>query len=583
MAIVDNVNVNIFDGSRPLDIPNLSKTLILDPTQGKSFAGSYRDYVSQNEVEGDYDVDDPAAVASNTYYSQDNPPQELAIVNIDRTDFRRATGTTGTAASNTEIQYTAEGYGDRGTDITVEIVDNSSNDDDETITVTREETFNSEIDASTSHTADQYVALAIEDPGENNFDLTVTPSTTRSITGTKRVVTVKPDTDNTGTITSTIQEVVDAVNGDTDASKIMSLSVNSGATASNPVSTLAEDNIDTTITIEAADDGSITSTANDVVDAVNGDATAAAAITASLSGTNNDGTGTVSAASTGLTLASSKSPSELSRAMTAIKNWEKRRGLEETYFLNCTSHDSSRADGIDGDRAELGDWVSARRMVYLTSSSPDESAEAINDLAATMSTDRAVIFAHTDEDQYPESGLSGIWGSWAPGGGTLMYQEVKTFTEADYSTSEINLIQGGAPGDNGAGTMQEAFGVDVTDFSWATDGSFADLRRQKDWLEVWIQASLLNLFIDENKVGFDAPGFNKIESVLHDVCQQAGDQRIVATKVGGGYAYEITMPEPLDVPQLNRENRDFKNPGPRIDLRFAGSVEKITINVFTTA
>jgi hypothetical protein len=204
---------------------------------------------------------------------------------VDRTDYRKATGSTGSAASNSKILYTAEGLGNRGTDITVELVDNSTDDSDESLTITREETFNSEIDATTTHTADQYVALAIVDPNENNFDLTVNTSEPKGVTGTKRVVTVKPDTDGTGTITSTIQEVVDAVNNDTDASKVMSLSVNSGATGSNTVSTLSEDNIDTTISVELADtSGTIDSTANDVVDAINGNATAAAAITASKTG-----------------------------------------------------------------------------------------------------------------------------------------------------------------------------------------------------------------------------------------------------------------------------------------------------------
>lgn len=580
MAILERFDVRVFDRARPLQIPTLSKTLVIGTTSGKSVQNQYKTYTSQNGVEGDFDVTDNEAILTNSFFAQPNNADQITVVNISRSDFRVADATTGDPGANSGVRYVAEQFGPPGENLTVDLVNSSSDDDDESITITSELTTGSggtdEITWTQLAPVTEDVSVEIKDPGEKDSNLNVNVTTNRDVNGVFHDIVVSLSTDSGGSIDSSVDEVVTAVNNDTQASAL----VNASTSDSGTMTTVSETSITTTVEVELADNaGSITTTANQLIQAINNHDEVIHFLTAELDGDSNDGTSTVSEETVTLSRGTSSTPAELSRALGAIRRHEERNGLDPSYFLLSTSHDE-----VSGDRQELSNAVASRTMYYATSNAEGETPQQIATLASDMANERALILAHREEsNRYPEAALIAQWAGTDPGSFTNAYKELNTFGKSGFDTSERNTIISGAPGGSGAFDVENVFGVPITSGSWSTNGEFADLRRNKDWLIINIQAALLFLEINRNIILFDERGFGEIENAIKEVMDTATTMGIVALKSGGQPEYEITMPDPLDVPETNRASRQFKNPGPEVDLRFAGAIEAVTVDVYASA
>lgn len=583
MSVTDRVIVNIYDQARPLVLPTLSEVLVIGTTPGKAVQNQWRRYASYDEALADYDVTDPEAVLLQVFFAQPERIERINVVNIDRSDFRKATLTQGTGQS--EITYTSAGYGDVAENVSVAHVNPGPNGSlsvsvSKTLTV-GDPAQNNALDWTSKRKATEFVRIEYRDPGLPSQAASLEVTTNRAIEATYHDIVVHLATDATGAITTTAQDIVALVQGSPEAQEIVDVAHSSGSDGTGVVAAQARTAIpvDVTVTLETDGAGTVTSTAAEVVQLVNGTPEVAEAVSASLTGPGNVGSGPAPEfPRTNLQRGTTAEPAELSRALAAIKAYEKRQGLPETYFLLCTSHDE-----VPGDRLELSNAVSARMMFYLTSSKPGETPEAIHQLAVDMASDRTLILAHTESERYPEAGLCAQWAASTPGQFTTAYKEINTFSLPEYDETDIALIEGSAPGGPGGFTIEDAFGVPVTAGSWATNGTFADLRRNKDWLIVHIKAAILYELINRNIILFDPRGFAIIKAALNNVCKQATSQGIIALKSTGEPWYEIIMPRPEDVPVLNRARRDLSNPGPRIDLRWAGAIERATVEVYATA
>jgi hypothetical protein len=589
MAIGERVIVNVRDGNRPPVIPTLSEVLLIDTTAGKSFRNQFLSFAETDEaLEKGYDVTDTGYAAIQTFFRQNQRVPIMRAVNIARSEWRKALRKVGTANDDNEITITSEPHGAAGTNISIAFLAAEA-DQELSVSVTKSLI----VGVVNDHNALTYVSKRAAkevvqikyDTATKGQNLSVDVTNDRGINQTTHTITVFPEVDIGGVVQSTALEVLTELTEGAKAKAVKALVTvdhTAGSDGSGVVTSVAATKIPVDITVLLATDelADVTSTATNVVNAVNLDTDAADAVTASLTGTGNDGSGiAVAASNAALSASTTASPAELSRALAGIIAYQRRQGLPEPYMIVCTSHDD-----VDGDRKELSDSTSTRRAFYLTSTKEEETPEEIRALTVSMISDRSRVIAHrTQFDQYPEMAEAAIWASVSPGGITLAYQELEGFTESGYDTSEIAIIEGSAPGGSGGNVIEEAFGIPMTTGSWTTKGTFADQRRNRDWLILWLTLVTIMLWHREDIVHFDIRGTAKLKAEWEKVCKVATNLGIIAVKDNGEPDFEVIMPSPLDVHPLNRARRTLRDPGGKIELREAGAIERVTIDVFARA
>ncbi len=356
------------------------------------------------------------------------------------------------------------------------------------------------------------------------------------------------------------------------------------------------------LTVNLANDGAgtITATADEVRTAINESDAATEHFAVSLDPDNADpGTGsgtfqTVSMVSLDRSN-TSDSPAELTRALNVMWQTIQENDREHPYFLLCPTRDYDDGDkvpGLDGDREELADAVSSRLMFYATgnrgTSKDDnnlESPSTMHTMAQNMSTDRALIFWHDQSEAlFPEAAIVGLWGGISPGGLTLKWKRLNGIPAAKVNDNDIAVLRGQAPGSPGLFTYAKARGAPVMTGSWATDGSFADWRRDKDWLRLRIQSNILRALRNNPKLPLDPRGMSVVKGAINEELALATTRQVIAVDYdeNGNLRplYEIRMPDLKDIPTLERAARQLT--GITILIHPAGAIEEVKLTVYAT-
>lgn len=225
-------------------------------------------------------------------------------------DATHAALTTALAGDNNDIIWTAAVGGAAGNDITIAYVDPGAEDEALAVTVT-ENAIEVSLETSPEVAASVETELTGEDndlvftavtPGAAGNSITITytdpagndQSLDVTVVGTD--IDVSLATDSGGDITSTAAEVLAAVNADGEAKLLVLASLPDGATGAGVVTAMSE-----TALTGGDDGGAITSTAADIITEV-ASTPAAAALVSGANAAANDGTGVVTAmAATALT------------------------------------------------------------------------------------------------------------------------------------------------------------------------------------------------------------------------------------------------------------------------------------------
>jgi hypothetical protein len=591
MSVLDRIVVNIIDEAFPLAVPDLSRLVVLGTTSGKSSTvqDEYRSYSGLTDVAGDYDTSDPEYKCFQVAFAQTPHTPTMHGYNITRFNYRKATGTTGTAASDNLINWTSAKYGPLGDNVQVEIKDPgqvgaSLDIDTETTLVTGTEAANTAILWTSQKDEKHIIKVEYKDPGTQNASLSVTVTTTDlKMYGhdgsQEHIISFSLATDATSTITTTAADIISLATSDSNVAALVTAANYGASNGSGVVSAMTETAIPFKVIVNCATDdvyGNITSTASEVVNGVNSDTTAATFVSASL-GSGTTGAGVVTEETENLDRNNTTaSPAELSRALNAMWDLIERQNLPAPYFLVCTSHDE-----VSGDRQELSNAVASRLMYYLTANKNTETASELKTLASNMASDRTLILAHSSaDDLYPEAALAALWGAFHPGNFTTMYKKLNTISAADYSSSDQVTMEGTAPGSSALFTYLEAFGSPVTTGSWSTDGSFADWRRDKDWLWLHLKARIFFLLRNTPKVLGDARGIARLKAAVEEVLDQAVEMGIIAKDQYGNSLYKLEFPDIYTWATLDKAKRHYRIA--KVFIHPGGGIEQVTLDVYAT-
>lgn len=567
-AVLSDVNVRVIDSTFPLALPDLSLPLLLTTTPGKT---TLKDTYHLLRTIDDNPFDTATIEYTLGLRVQAQTPfiRQYAIYNVNRFDFKKATLTTGVVANDNSLLASAADYGTKGDNVRLELKDPGTASATESVSTNQEKittigaTPTDLLKWTSRLGTDQIVEFELKDPGANSASLSITTAATLDVFDVPRkTVTVNLATDAGGTITTTSQDIITAVTADATANAWLTVAHAAGASDTLVVAiakTAIPFNVVVSFSTSAA--SAITSTGLTVKNIVNADANATKVLTL-VNNSTSDGTGVmVALAATNLSRNNTaSSPVELSRALQRV--WDivlKDESLPQPYFLVASTHDNTSIndhDEVVGDRAELSDAVASRTMYYLTANNNNEGASAINTLAQNFISDRTLILAHTDADgEWAEAVLAGHWGAHAPGSFTTRYKRLNTIKAAKFTNSDIATMRGQAPGAAGAFTFVNAFGSPVTTGSWGTDGSFADWRRDKDWLELHVTANVFFLLRNKPKVLGDARGIAEIKNIVKEVFDRATDMGIIAQDEEGKAMYVLKFPTVRQWPVLDKARR----------------------------
>ena len=575
MTISSRVDVTVLDQTPTDSVPSFNIPLVL----GTSGIAEVKDEIymleEMNDMPDAVDVTDPEYQAMQKIFSQSPHADKAYLYVVDRDDYTMADAETG--SGDTLITWRSQNEGNAATNIQVDINPIDSHDLD--VEFYKEQWVDSS--GNTAYAVDEFSsdptgAFKVQSK-QPDYDMVyrfeVTTATDQSSVG----IDV---TDSTGdgeldklTITvddaggSTIQDVADAIEADSDASALFATEVY-GTGSTEISSAVSETDIPFTVrAIPETDSGStVQSTAEEVADAVNSDMTTDAPLVVSAT---SDGTGTVSETDPIVEFTSvSSSPSEMVRALDeAMEKFEESQ-MEKPYFLVATTYgDASKANEVEGDRIELSNAVSTKRMIYGTSNNASESATDARILANTMATDRAFVFAYqtdlSDVREWPEAALIGKWSGHDITVGQLfdpMWENLQNLPVSSYNSTKQARLEGGAPLNSAAFTYARAKDTPVTTGSWSTSGEYLDWRQQKDYIEELVETAVVSKLTSQAMVRGDSRGIAELQSTVEGAFDELVAKGIIGIDNSDGGEvpmYSLDFPTLDEWSELDRAERHY--------------------------
>lgn len=230
---------------------------------------------------------------------------------------------------------------------------------------------------------------------------------------------------------------------------------------------------------------------------------------------------------------------DLSDALLAAKTAVEEAGLSMFYFVLLTEHEE-----VAGDLAEVADTVAALTTLCVTANEVGATAGAIKTLCDEINSDRVVIIAHDDpDDERPDAGCIGYWAGMPVGSLTLDTKTFNNVSAADWNSGDIATFLANTPGVSAPIPYVKQCGVPVLAGSWTTNGTYADLRRCKDWLKSRMKEALFALLLQNPKVPFTQHGLNMVRHAIEGVLNRASSVGILQKREGlGDGRWEIDIP-----------------------------------------
>ncbi len=238
-----------------------------------------------------------------------------------------------------------------------------------------------------------------------------------------------------------------------------------------------------------------------------------------------------------ITRSSTPAVTDLSDGLLAAMDAVEAAKVSPFYFVVPTEHEE-----IAGDTEELSDAVSANTQIMVTANETGKTAAEIKALCEDINSDRVVMFAHTAPDtERPDAGCVGYWAGMPVGSLTLDTKPFNSVSAADWKSADIATLLANTPGVSSAIPYVKQAGVAVSVGSWTTAGTYADLRRCKDWLVAKMKEALFGLKLQNPKVPQTEHGATMIQHCLEGVLNRAADLGIVQQRAGVG-RWEVDIP-----------------------------------------
>jgi len=207
------------------------------------------------------------------------------------------------------------------------------------------------------------------------------------------------------------------------------------------------------------------------------------------------------------------------------------------YFVLLTEHEE-----VAGDLAELADSVSAQMMILATTNALGKTASQIVASSVAINSDRVVIIAHDDPDeQRPDAALVGYWAGMEVGSLTLDTKPLNGVAAALWTSGDMATFMAKKGIAGAVIPYVNQAGVPVTVGSWTTNGTYADMRRAKDWLKTTIEEAIFSLKLHNTKIPQTDHGAHMVQSAIEGVLNRASSQQILQQRAGVG-RWEVDIP-----------------------------------------
>ncbi|MCF8012292.1 MAG: hypothetical protein K9L56_13530 [Clostridiales bacterium] len=574
MPISSRVDVTVMDQTPTESVPSFNIPLVL----GTGGIPEIKDEVITLERFEDLpDAVDPTTKEYQVLqkiFAQSPHADKAYLYSFNRNDYSVAELTTG--SGETEIVWRSKNEGDAATNIQVEIdpIDGHDLDSEfyKQMWVDSSGNTNYLVDKFDSDPTGAF-KLQSKQPDYDQvlrFEVTTETSLTdvgislSDSNGDGELDKITINVDDAGA--HTIQDVVDAIEADSEASALFGTEVY-GTGSTSISSAVAETNIPFTVRAipETASDSTVNSTAEELAAEVNDTMTSDASLVVSAS---SDGTDTVSATGPSNLSATSDSPAEMVRALDHAMEKFESSDMDKPYFLVATTYgDSDYSNEVDGDRVELANAVSTRNMIYGTSNRDGESPTDARILAHTMATDRAFVFGYkskyADGREWPEACLIGKWSGHDITVGQLfapMWSPLNSLPEATYNATEQARLEGGAPLNSAAFTYAAAKDTPVVTGSWSTSGEYLDWRQQKDYIEELVERTVVAKLTSKAVVKGDSRGIAELQAAVEGAFSKLVSVGIIGVKEENGQEipmYSLDFPSLDEWSELDRAERHY--------------------------
>ena len=209
-----------------------------------------------------------------------------------------------------------------------------------------------------------------------------------------------------------------------------------------------------------------------------------------------------------------------------------------------------------------------KKLHFAVTLDADVPTATSGNVALTLSAakrERTILF-YTPTDQYQCSAWIGKVATYDPGSATWMFKQVSGVTPDSLNDTIItNLIAANC------NFYTATSGINMYANGVVASGEYIDIIQGTDWIQINMQADVLQALVDNPKIPFTDKGGDVMYNIINARLKQAIGQGILAEDP----APVITIPKVADISTVNRAARFFA--GCKFTANYAGAIQKVGI------
>lgn len=220
---------------------------------------------------------------------------------------------------------------------------------------------------------------------------------------------------------------------------------------------------------------------------------------------------------------------------------------DDWYIIMIQSKDKANQEPV-------ADYIEPliKLFAYSTSDANAKNAALATDILSLLMAkgyDRSFGIYHEDDTADAEMGWTGGQLPKNAGASTWAEKEIKGIVKSELTDTEYNAILG----KNGS-VYVDVGGLGMTQFGTVASGEYIDVMRGVDYMHVEIQAGIVTLKANSDKVPYTNKGIGLIQSEVETVLEQSStEERPIITK-----EYSVSVPAAADVNIADKAARELK-------------------------
>lgn len=253
-------------------------------------------------------------------------------------------------------------------------------------------------------------------------------------------------------------------------------------------------------------------------------------------------------------------------------------GFDWFYFVGDTGFEF-----VYGDTEDISDFMSARNFgMYLAGNSPGDLPDDTIYRSGRCASKRTVFYYHSDPlKELVPFAMMGYIGTQFPGSVNWKFKTLEGVADdIVLRKAEVQRLEEGRLSTGGFGGPVNTYRENEIGHLITTGGktslkTYADITHAIDWLTYMIRANIQDLLDTELKVPLTDPGIALAANRIKDVLEYAADRGIVATNLRGKAIYAIYPPRRKNIPIWDLKNRHLSNV--RFAALVAGAVDTVEV------